>query len=82
MLDKIIYNTPSPFSNSSEAPAKIPGFICAVCWHFKTIKKTHLDIQSKVQVLFRTVEKLSISKKILEHENTGFKNVLINEEKH
>ena len=82
MLDKIIYNIFSLSSSSNEAPAKTPGFVCAVCWHFKTIKKMHLNIQSEVQILLRAVEKLLISKEILEHENTGFKNTLIGEQKH
>ena len=47
----------------------------------KTIRSETIDINERLDLIIRVTEKLVIKNNILEHENKGLRNALINEKK-
>ena len=81
VLAKIAYNTPSPSLSDGESYEMTPGSIRAVRRQIKAIKKDQGDLDAKIDSLCRAAEKMAIEKEICEHENTGLRKALIDEQK-
>lgn len=74
--------TPSPISSDSEIKRKTPGSVRGIQRTLKAISKDKLDITAGLELIAKASEKLAIRADLMEHENRGLRQVIINEKRH
>jgi hypothetical protein len=73
--------TPSPASSDNETKRKTPGSIRGIHRTLKAIQRDKLDITAGLELIARASEKLAIKAELMDHENKGLREALIDEKK-
>ena len=81
VLDLIYYDTPQASSSDGELSTVTPVGVRALRRQIKTAKHTGEAFTKEMNLVVRAAEKLSIKNEILEHENAGLREALIQEQK-
>ena len=78
ILDQLKPKTPL---QPVESKFETPNSVRTVCQFIKTVTANQTELNTQFDTAMRALEKMSIEKKILAHENAGFFKALIKEKK-
>ena len=78
VLSQLYKKTPSPLSSDGETKRKTPGSVRGLRRAEKAIRAAG-EVAAEVNIILRASQKLAIRAELLEHENIGLRQALINE---